>query len=294
LRVNEAWPTAHRVFVTDEYFALIEADLVQGRNFGAEDTDGSLPVAIIDQRLAEQLWPGVSAVGKRIRMNPDDASPWLTIVGVVEPIVMEGVVLPGTVGIPGVYQALRQALSGDELSLLVSAPDPAFDYLNTIRRGAAQADRDIPFTNIRSVKATERANATMLLGGSSSYFALMVVALYLTAAATYGLAARIASRRRTETGIRMALGASPAACIRVFLKDGCKTVAYGLGIGSFLAIVMSYSVLSLAGGSTYAVRAIVPTALLLGLVMGGLVMLANYFPARKIVAMEPADALRYE
>jgi predicted permease len=302
LRVNAAWPKAFSVLVTDRYFDLIDVDLVQGRSFGAVDTGSSLPVAIVDRRLADQLWPGESALGKRLQLNPEDASPWLTIIGVAAPSVMEGALREGEPGAPVIYQPMRQAtFSGrvsaqlrGRLALLVSGATVGFDYRNAIRNAGAAADRDVPVTNIQSLRAMELARADAQSLSRNAVYAVLLIAIYLTGAATYGLAARAAGRRRKETGIRMALGASSAACVRMFLKDGCRMLMYGLGIGGALAIAISYSMFSGSAGATEAIRSLIPTAVVLGLVMGTLVLLANYFPARKIVAMEPGDALRYE
>jgi predicted permease len=298
LRVNDIWPKAFNSFVTDKYFDLIDVDLVQGRAFGVEDTANGLPVAIVDQRLADRLWPGESALGKRLQLNPENNSTWLTIVGVAQPSALEGTLREGESGVPVIYQPIRQSLfSGSRsgrLYLLVSAAPAGFDYRNAIRIAAAEADRDIPVTNIQSLSAMEQTRANGQAFQRTAVYSVMLIAIYLTAAATYGLAARAAGRRRVETGIRMAVGASQAACIRTFLKDGCRTVVYGLSIGGTLAIVISYVMVSGDDNAAAALRLLIPTTVVLGLVMGALVLLANYFPARKIVAMEPADALRYE
>lgn len=294
LRVNAIWPRAFQVIATDAYFDLLGVDLLQGRGFGIDDSAGSLPVAIVDQRLAERLWPGESALGKRVQLNPDDDSPWLTIIGVAERSVLEGTLGEGDPGLPAIYRPVRQASFTGRFLMLVSASAAGFDYRTAIRTAAAEADRDIPVSGIQSLDSMEQARVEAQAFSRTAVYAVLLIAIYLTAAATYGLAARAAGRRRVETGIRMALGADAAICIRMFLQDGCRMVAYGLSIGGALAIAISYAMVSGDGDATDAIRALVPTTLVLGLVMGALVLLANYFPARKIVAMEPADALRHE
>jgi ABC-type antimicrobial peptide transport system permease subunit len=122
----------------------------------------------------------------------------------------------------------------------------------------------------------------------------MLVALYLCSAAIYGLAARAASRRRVETGIRMALGASRGASMMVFIRDGFRMVVTGLGIGGVAAVLLSYWSLSTNEIPVNIAPVLIPTVISICLIMGSLVMLANYFPARKIIAMEPGDALRHE
>lgn len=298
-------PMAFRVSVSDHYFDLIGVDVVEGRSFGVDDTANSLPVVVVDQRLADRVWPGESALGKRLQLNPaaDSSkltaadSPWLTVVGVAEPAVMEGSLRAGETGLPVIYQPIQQSTFGGQftqLALLVSASAPTFDYLNAIRTAAAEADRDTPISNVQSLSTMEQDRLESQDFNRNGIYAVVLIAIYLTGAATYGLAARAAGRRRIETGIRMALGASPAACIRVFLGDGCKTVFFGLGIGTVLAIAASWFMVYNSDGAADALRSLIPTTITLALVMGTLVLLANYFPARKIVAMEPSEALRYE
>ena len=104
---------------------------------------------------------------------------------------------------------------------------------------------------------------------------------------------RLAARRRIETGIRMALGASRNAAMQVFIKDGFRTVATGLSLGTVAAIGGSYMIL-ISVNFTGTFTLLIPFTLAISVVLGILVMLANYFPARKLVYLEPAEALRYE
>ncbi|MES2623787.1 MAG: ABC transporter permease, partial [Pseudomonadota bacterium] len=194
LHENETWPTAFHSFVTDKYFDLIDVDLVQGRAFSGEDTTNGLPVAIVDQRLAERLWPGESALGKRLQLNPDDNATWLTIVGVAEPSMLEGTLREGQSGLPVIYQPIRQSLfngsRSGRLYVLVSAATAGFDYRNAIRNAAAEADRDTPITNIQSLRDMEQTRVDGQAFQRTAVYSVMLIAIYLTAAATYGLAAR--------------------------------------------------------------------------------------------------------
>jgi ABC-type antimicrobial peptide transport system permease subunit len=81
--------------------------------------------------------------------------------------------------------------------------------------------------------------------------------------------------------------------LRVFIKDGFKVVAIGLGLGFLIGTLGSYLVLS-TSAVTGTFVLLIPTTLGISLVLGTLVMLANYFPARKLINLEPAEALRYE
>jgi predicted permease len=288
-----AYPSAYINAVSPGYFDTVGVSLMEGRWFGAEDSASALPVTVIDQTLATRLWPQESALGKRLQLNPFDKSEWLTVVGVVSNKAQEPLLIRGQVPTPVIYRALSQT-AVTQIQLLVHATAANFDYQAVLPRAIKQVDRDLPVTGVSSVTQLEQTRRKLIY--SNGYFTLAVIGfvIYLTGASTYGLAARVVSRRRIETGICMALGATQAVMLKVFLKDGFKTVAIGLSIGGVLALAIIYWMVSSATLQldTTAVIAQVSALILLG--MGTIVMCANYFPARKLVAMEPADALRYE
>jgi ABC-type lipoprotein release transport system permease subunit len=152
----------------------------------------------------------------------------------------------------------------------------------------------MPVTGVSSLAQLEQARRK--LNYSNSYFTLAIIGfvIYLTGAATYGLAARVVGRRRLQTGICMALGATKAVMLRVFLKEGLKTVALGLSIGGVLALALTYWMVASATLQLDATTIIAQVGALIMFGMGTIVMCANYFPARKLIALEPADALRGE
>ena len=293
LMTNAVYPRAHVVAVSDNFFAMIDVPLIQGRTFGPEDTSTALPVAIVDQRLADLLWPDDSALGKRIQLNPAEASPWLTIVGVTTPKAQEPMLLESMIGVPVIYQPITQA-NMSQVLVLFSSTIPGVNFREVLRAAATQADRDTPITEMLSVSQQEAAMAEGIGANQRMAYSVVLLAVYLTGAATYGLAARATGRRRLETGIRMALGASRSVSLALFLKDGLKTVVTGLSIGATLSVVGSYLVISNIPVAVDMSEILVPIIASICLVMGSLVMLANYLPARKIVEMEPADALQYE
>lgn len=293
LAVNEIYPRQYAQSVSPGYFEMLAIELLQGREFGDEDEFASLPVAIVDQRLVDLLWPDESPLGKRIQVNPEENSPWVTIVGVAEPRFQEGIVSQESTGTPVLYRPLNQT-NPFQFSVIFNSQDPGLDYQRVLRRAASGADRDIPIVQIQSFSQIEESRESNLRLNLNIGLIFMLIALYLTGTTTYGLAARAAYRKRTEIGIRMALGARKIDCLRVILKDGFSAVVIGLGLGGALAILGSYAVLTLTPLPIGTLEALIPLTLIVCLLMGGLVMLANYFPARKIVAMEPGEALHYE
>jgi ABC-type antimicrobial peptide transport system permease subunit len=192
-----------------------------------------------------------------------------------------------------VYQPIRQA-NLRQFNLVVKFASAPTDAQALIRKAAASTNRDVPVNELASFgsigeRADEGDNFNFNL-----YIGFILIALYLCGAATYGLAARAATRRRVETGIRMALGAGKGASMLVFMKDGFRMVVAGLGIGSVTAMLLSYWSLSTNEIPVNIAPILLPVIAGICVIMGTLVMLANYFPAKRIIAMEPGDALRHE
>jgi predicted permease len=293
LRVNDVYPQVRTLFVSDNYLDAINTKISAGRGFNASDTADSLAVAVIDKRIADLYWPDESALGKRIQLNPGSDASWLTIIGISEPKYFERRLYTGQTGTPPVYQPIRQT-DLRQINLVVKFTTPPNDAQALIGKAATSTSRDVPVNGLASFnrigeQADEGDNFNFNL-----FIGFILIALYLCGAATYGLAARAASRRRIETGIRMALGASKGVSMMVFIKDGFRMVVAGLGIGSVAAVLLSYWSLSTNAIPVVIAPVLLPTIAGVCVIMGTLVMLANYFPAKRIIAMEPGDALRHE
>jgi putative ABC transport system permease protein len=198
----------------------------------------------------------------------------------------------GKTASPVAYRPTSQAIT-DAMKAVVRMNSTQVAPASFFRTLAKRADRDISITDALTLHDMEVRIEEAEQINSYAFAMLIFLALYVTSMATYGLAARIAGRRRLETGIRMALGANRGAVLRVFINDGFKAVAVGLGIGSLIAIALGYVMLQ-AIASTAAFNLLIPVALIIGVILGSMVMLANYFPARRLINMEPAEALRYE
>jgi ABC-type antimicrobial peptide transport system permease subunit len=265
---------------------------MEGRLFNAGDTPETQPVVIIDQRLAALYWPDASALGKRLQLNPQIDRTWYTVVGVSTPAIQEEELDVGQVSRPVIYRPTSQYIP-DSIQALVKVNSTQIIPASLFREVATKVDRDIPISDLITLRELEIDNLERNKFDRNLFVAFIFIALFITGVATYGLAARMAGRRRIETGIRMALGASRSAAMQVFIKDGFRIVATGLSLGTVAAIGGSYMILvdvNFAGTFTL----LIPFTLIISLVLGILVMLANYLPARKLVDLEPAEALRYE
>jgi putative ABC transport system permease protein len=273
--------------VTPGYFEALNAELVEGRWFSEDDTAKSIPVAIVDDVLARKMWPGESAIGKRLKADPGTTgSPRVpvTIVGVVRHLrhremtrdLREQIYFPS-------QQSYR-----NPMAYAVKTAGVAADLAPAVRRAMLEIDRTLPIYDVRpltsytgAARATQRFTLVLALAFAGSALALAIVGIY-------GVTAFTAAQRRREFGVRMALGArggqvAALAMSSTLAMAGIGAVAGCLGaaglarlIRSQMSTVSTADPLAYAGGVT---------------VMLVATLLASALPAWRAARANPADSL---
>jgi predicted permease len=281
-------PGADVRWVHRGYHETMGIPLLAGRLFGVED-GAEVPLAtLVNETGAQSVWPGESAIGKRIAMFWGDTLV-AEVVGVVGDVRHEG---PDTPPYPMFYWDHRQFGPFNQMSLVVRGSGPESAQLVAgIRRELAELDPGLPLYNVSSMAdllgdALRRARfATVSLG----LFAL--VALVLACIGIYGVMAQVASRRTQEIGIRIALGASRRSILQLIVGQGVTHIGVAIAIGVAGALALSRFLGTLVFDvSTADPATLAATALFLGLV--GLV--ACWLPARRAALTDPVEAIRQE
>lgn len=271
--------------VSEGYFQMLGMRLRSGRLFDSTDNRDSLPVAIIDQKMAARYWPGQDALGKRIQLKDVEKSTWLTIVGVVSSV--QGLPYAKDNGI--VYQPLRQVVPS-QFRLLVRLPGNAADGRAALRAAAFGVDRDVP---LRNLQMFGDYLAAVNLGYTAMIPAFIVVSsltALLAAFGVFGLISRAVAQRTQEVGIRRALGATPWRATSVFMRQAVLYAAVSIfGIALALAIANA-----LSGTITNLLDHVIVVTLGVVVLMSVVIFAASYLPSRRALALEPGDALRYE
>jgi putative ABC transport system permease protein len=274
------------VVVSENYFELLGLKLRSGRFFDRTDNDGSLGVAVVDEKLAARYWPGQDALGKRIRLNPADNGPWLTIVGVVSAVGSAPYARERT-GV--VYRPLRQG-APSAFHLVARLPNTATDNRTALRAAAFSVDRDLPLNNLQTLDDYLYAVEQSTKGFIPVLGAIALITALIAASGLVGLVSRSVAQRTQEVGIRRALGATPQGVISLFLRQGAWYLSPAF-VGVALAIVL---LPPLSGVFTNVLDYSVPVAVGVIVFMAVIIFTASYLPSRRAIALEPSDALRVE
>ena len=287
-------PTAIYRVAMPGYFQTMRLPVLRGRAIAEADDARAPGVVIVNQRAAAAYWPGQDPLGQRISFDSGDT--WRTVIGVVKNAKQDEWTAPPY---PEVYLAALQNRDflgiGESHTAYITLVmrtigDPA-ELASTVKRAVWSLDRNLPISEVLTMDrvvadATSQPRFEMLLFG---LFA--VVALVLAAVGIYGVMNYSVSRRTREIGIRISLGASRAAVLRMVVQQGMLQALAGTAAGFAGALLLA----KLMTGMLYAVRPNDPATFGGVLVVLGLVaLLASCLPARKATHIEPTVALRSE
>jgi predicted permease len=279
-------PRVRRTFMTPGYFDTLGVSMRAGRPFTAADTEGALPVAIVDAAFVARHLPGGDPVGRRIRIG-DEKQPWLTIVGVTPSLV-----LPTRASqiVESVYMPLAQSPQRGLAVIARTAGEP-MALATALRTVVARALQDSPLVNVNSLAGELWRDGweVRLFGGL--FLAFGIAALLLAAVGLYGVMAFTVRRRTQEIGVRMALGASRRGVLGLVLWQGVRRVALGVALGLlpgwYLATLMSELLDGVSPTDPLVHLATAATLLVSG-------TLATLVPAMRASAVDPLTALRQE
>jgi predicted permease len=277
--------------VSTDYFKAMGIPLRRGRAFTEDEVWQGRPVIIVNEAFARHFFPGEDPIGKRIKVGewkPDP--PYSTIVGVVANHIQPGVdnLIWDEMFYPYVNTA-DPPLRGMNL-VVKTVGDPAA-MTSAIVNEARKADRLLPITRIMTMdelrtSALQSDRFNLWLLGSFALLALLLAALGI-----YGVMSYTTTQRTRELGIRLALGAQTNDVLKLVVAQGLKLALIGVALGllgSFALTRLMKSLLFGVGTTDPVTFALVP------LLLGVVVVVACYIPARRATKVDPLIALRCE
>ncbi len=269
------------------FFETVGVPILHGRGFERTDDASSDPVVVITQSLANRVWPGERAVGRRLRTSVSrDSIREHTVVGVVGNVASSR----ATEDWPHVFVALQQAFR-PRIMIAVRGTTDALELVRPIQGAVIDADPSLPLPSVSTseslvTRSTEGQRTTAQMAALFGALALL-----LSAIGVYGVVAFAVANRTREIGVRMALGATRENVLRKVLGDAVRLALPGLVVGGLLAVGAGFAMRSTLLG----ISPLDPISF--GSVAGVLffvVLVASLVPARRASGIDPLDALRCE
>lgn len=278
--------------ISIDYFTTIGIALKGGRFFNEGDHEQSAPVAIVNETMAREFWPGENPLGKRYKYGGSDSKdPWITIVGVVADLKQMGadVAVKAEMYMP--YQQVASQPWYAPRDLVIRAS------VNPMRLAAAvvdkvhEVDADQPVSNIRTMNEVLGEELGQRETGTTLLAAFSALAMLLAAIGLYGMLSYFVSQRIPEFGLRMALGAQARDILLLVLRRGMVLALVGLAIGLAVSLALTRLMQSLL----FEVSTSDPTVFaLIALLLAAVAFAASIIPAWRAAKVDPMIALRYE
>ena len=280
-------------FVTPGARGTLGTPLLAGRDFTWSDLYDRLPVAMVSENVARELWGNpAAALGKRVREASTSA--WREVVGVVADVHYDGIDQKASSTV--YFPVLMKQFEGDGMSrslayLVRTSRAGSESLLKEIREAVWSVNPNLPLASVRTLetiyeRSMARTSFTVVMLGLAGGMALL-----LGVVGIYGVISYTVSQRTREIGIRMALGARREDLTRMFVRHGVLLATIGAAFGLVAALGLSRVMHSLLFG----VGASDPvTYVLVAVVLVAAAGVASYLPARRVSAVDPVDALRAE
>jgi predicted permease len=289
--------------VQPDYLNVLKIPLNRGRFFNAHDDEHSPAVAVVDEEFIRKYFPGENPIGKRVHVSHLEMGgdgKLFEIVGVVGHVNQWGLdsdfkeelraqiyfsclQMPDDyiVGVPGgggTFLAVRSALPTEQL-------------VNALRRTSREINGDQAIYNVQTMDSVISASLAARRFSMILLASFAGLALLLSSIGIYGVVSYVVGQKTREIGLRMALGASRSAVLRMVLSHGGKLAAAGVILGLGASFLLTRSMESML----YGVSASDPfTFIVVAILLTGVALAACYVPARRAMQVDPMVALRHE
>jgi putative ABC transport system permease protein len=273
--------------VTATYFETLRIPLLSGRGITSQDRAGGPGVAVISEAAARAYWPNENPLGKRIRIavSMGVSEEPREVVGIAGDVRTRSLELEP---VPLIYVPATQYVS-EEMTILARTPANPMAALPIVKTTLASIDREVAISRVRTMEDVVAASVAQPRFRMTLLAAFAAVSLMLAAIGVYGMVAFSVNQRRTELGLRLALGAKPRDLLHLVLRQGITPVAIGLVCGLAGAIAVTRVMQSLLFG----VSAFDPVTFgAVASMLLAVAMCACYVPARRAMRVDPVTTLR--
>jgi putative ABC transport system permease protein len=288
---NSDYPLAREGIVTAGYFETFQSPVLSGREFTRADVATSQPVAIINQSFARLHFPNVDPIGHQMkRIRPSTKEPWLTIVGVVPDLIMEGIGNNNASPV-GYYIPIAQSDVANGVRMAVRTRGEPGAMTSLLRSAVTSLDPDLAIYEISTLQRVMDRQTWFYTVFGTFFMVFGICALLLAAAGLYGVMSFAVTQRTREMGVRSALGAQGAQLILLVMRKSVVQLAIGLVLGLGLALAASDALQPVLyhvnPRDTAVFAAVIATLAIASLV-------ASFLPARRVTRIDPMLALASE
>ncbi|HTV53828.1 MAG TPA: ABC transporter permease, partial [Terriglobia bacterium] len=269
------------------YFATMGIPVLLGRVFTADDTARSPKVAVINETMAREFFPGGSPLGRRFGLDPKHSSD-IEVVGVVKDAKYISLREKRW---PAAYYPYSQHIDSYYYDLEIRYSGNPKVIIAEVRGTVGEVDHNLPLTyNDTLAQQVDRSiTSQSLIARLSAFFGLLAV--FLACIGLYGVMSYAITRRTNEIGIRMALGSGRSSVLWMVMRESLTLAVVGIAVGAPAALAADRLVSRMLFGISPSDPLSMAGAAALLVVFAAL---AGYLPARRAAWVDPMVALRYE
>jgi predicted permease len=286
---NSDAPLAREGIVTLGYFDTFETKILEGRDFNTGDNATSVPVAIINASFARQLYPGVDPIGRQMKRYPRSGhpEPWMTIVGVVPDLIMEGIGNNNASPV-GYYIPISQSDVANSVRIALRTRGEPASMVALTRAAVVSLDHDLALYDVDSMRTVIDRQTWFYTVFGTFFMAFGFCALFLAAAGLYGVMSFAVTQRTREMGVRLALGAQGRELIMLIMRKSVVQLGiglvFGIGLGLLMSAQLQFVIYHVNPRDVTVFSLVVVTLAVSSLV-------ASFLPARRVTKIDPVVAL---
>jgi len=274
--------------VTAGYFDTLQIPLLRGRKFVDADSEKAPLVAIVNQNMAMKFWPNEDALGRRFSIKGPNG-PFMEVVGIVQDGKYQDVTEDPQ---PYFYVPFEQSyMSIRTIHVRTSVPPETLAL--QLESQIHELAPDVPITQVETMsQSLQGANGFFFFRFGAQITAVMgFLGLILAVVGIYSVVSYAAAQRTQEIGIRIAMGASPRAILKMVLRQGLGVVGIGLALGLVIALAGT----RLMSGLIVGIKPSDPlTFIVVVLMLTAIALFACWIPAHRATRIDPLVALRHE
>jgi putative ABC transport system permease protein len=280
-------PRVYFTGVTSGFFNALGLRVMTGRGFTEQEASDSSGVALVNRTFATRYWPASDALGQRFRFVDDSSRHWLTVIGVV-PDIMNGPV--DDEAEPSAYLPLPYYTVRNTGFVIRTRTDPTA-LVGPVREQVHAIDPGLPVFEMLTMEELRRSGfwQYQLFGWMFATFG--GIALFLACLGIFGVLAHTVGQRSREIGIRLALGAQPPRVLALVLRQGLQLAASGVGLGLLGSLALARALRSVLFKLDPLDPISFSTVTIMLLIVA---LIATYLPARRVLRVDPVQALRMD